>query len=48
MESSGKRDADLTRTSRDLSTILSNQIYLLQFCLINFETVANKIFASEY
>ena len=42
MKSSGKSGADLLKFSRDLSTILSNKIYVLQFCLKNCETVAVK------
>ena len=47
MKNSGKSGADLSRFSNDLSTLLSNQIYVLQFCLINCETVRVKIFAGE-
>ena len=42
MKSSGKSGADLSRTSSALSTFLSNQIYVLHFCLIYCETVAVK------
>ena len=48
MKISGKSGAELSRISSALSTFLSNQIYVLQFCLIYCKTVANKIFASEY
>ena len=34
--------------SRDLSTFLCNQIYVLQFGLINCETVVVKNFAGGY
>ena len=40
MKSSGKSGAHLSKNSSALSTFLSNQIYVLQFCLIYCETVA--------
>ena len=50
MKSSGKRGADLSSISNssDLSTFLSNQIYVLQFCYINCEVVlVRSFFAGE-
>ena len=44
MKSSGKSGADLSKISSALSTFLSNQIYVLQFCLLFCETVAVKGF----
>ena len=44
MKSSGKSGGDLSRISSALSTFFSNQIYVLQFCLIYCETVAVKGF----
>ena len=44
MKSSGKSGADLSRISSALSTFLSNQFFVLQFCLIYCETVAVKGF----
>ena len=46
MKSSGKRGADLSKLSisSDLSAVFSNQIYVLQFCLITFEAVVVKSF----
>ena len=39
-----KSGADLSRMSSALSTFLSNQIFVLHFCLLNFETVPVKGF----
>ena len=44
MKSTGKSGADLSRNSRALSKFLSNQFYVLQFCLLYCETVAVKGF----
>ena len=44
MKSSGKSGADLSEISSALSTFLTNQIYVLQFCSKNCETVAVKGF----
>ena len=46
MKSSGKSGADLSRVSisSNFSTFLSNQIYVLQVCLLYCETVAVKGF----
>ena len=46
MNSSGKSGADLSSfsISSDLSTFLSNQIYVMQFCLTNCEAVVVKRF----
>ena len=50
MKSDDKSDSDLSVSlmSNDLSTFLSNQIYVLHFCLKNCETVVVKTFAAEY
>ena len=44
MKSRGKSGADLSRISSDLSKFLSNQIYVLQVCLMNCEAVVVKSF----
>ena len=46
MKVTDKSGADLSRTSisSNLSTFLSNQVYVLQFCLINCEAVVVKSF----